>query len=283
LPALHARLFPLLCVAALALGGCEATKSRPEFSERLKVVHANGETLVPGRSEYVVALDADTLDATLALGARPVGEATPVAGRRLPRYLGDRLGAVAPVGPPWNVKVAEVARQEPDVILGNRRRHGPIYRRLKEIAATVTSEDAGGGDWKLDFRLYGEALGRPDAAERLLDGYDRRVARLRRQLPRGTEVSLLRTSHGGVRAYGANSFAGTILEDAGLRVVPWRDADAILVARAPGDGDTYRRLVSGPRWRAGRVHLVRDDTWMVGQGMLAARLVTADLRRLLGR
>jgi iron complex transport system substrate-binding protein len=181
-----------------------------------------------------------------------------------------------------------------------------MYSELKQIAATVNAEDPGGEDWRLDFRLYGEAVGRPDAAERLLHDYDARMARLRRRLRRGTRVSLVRTLPGGVRAYCAGSFAGTILDDAGLErptaqsqplasvavspeQLPALDADLVLLSRAPGDRDTYRRLLSDPRWRslravrAGRVHTVRDDPWMVGQGMLAARVVISDLDRLLGR
>jgi iron complex transport system substrate-binding protein len=109
-----------------------------------------------------------------------------------------------------------------------------------------------------------------------------------------------------VRAYPSGSFAGTILGDAGfsrppaqrplvpiLEVspdqIPSLDGDVIFLGRGPGDRAAYRRLVADPRWqrlravRSGHVVQVRDDVWFVGQGILAARLVIAELARRFGR
>jgi iron complex transport system substrate-binding protein len=60
----------------------------------------------------------------------------------------------------------------PDLILGSADRQEKLYDDLSRIAPTVMT-DGGGGQWKLNLRLVGEALGRTNDAEGLLTAYDR--------------------------------------------------------------------------------------------------------------
>ena len=298
--------FAALAATAALLAGCEATKNTPEEISHLKVAHANGETIVPPRAERVITLAPDALDTTVALGVSPMAAGLAPRHRGLPRYLGRRVAEAETVGPASRPDLDRIRALDPDLILASRPAQGRIYRRLADIAPTVTSEAVGHADWELNTRLHAEALGRQAAGERLLRDYDHRVARLKRALgPRRgrVEVSLVRVVPSGVRVYNLGSYAGSILKDAGVgrpRVqrrprpfveVPARDTarldgDLILLGRAPGSEAAYRRLVSSPRWqalrgvRAGRVRRVDDDGWYVGQGILAARVVMADLARL---
>ena len=305
---LASRLVALAAAAAL-LAGCEASESTPESKARLKVAHASGETIVPSRADRVVTLASDALDASLALGVSPVGAGVPAGQRRLPAYLGRLTRGVRSVGSSADPDLGRIEALDPNLILANRRGQGRFYRRLAELAPTVTSAVMGRADWELNVRLYSEALNRPQAGERLLGDYDRRVAQLRRFAgPRRgqVKVSLVRTAPDGVRAYAAFSFAGSILKDAGIgrpqhqtakrpyfvvasRDIDSLDGDLILLSRAPGSESVYRRLVGDPRWQAlggvrrGRVRRVDDSAFYVGNGMLAARAVMRDLRRLLPR
>jgi iron-siderophore transport system substrate-binding protein len=300
----------LLCAAALlaaVVSACQVTKASKEGKSPLKLLHANGQSFVPARADRVVTLESESLDDVLAFGVKPIGTATTTADGHLPRYLGRRTAGVEIVGPAWRLDLRKIERLDPDLILGSKRRQGSIYGRLKDISSTITVEQAG-KDWKLNLRLYGEALGRPDQGERLLDDYDRRAASVRRALGRrrGTTASVVETAKDGVRVYSLGAFSGSILADVGLKRPPAQDVDivsasvspdqipsldagAVFLARAPGDGATYRRLTSDPRWRAlravrsGHVYRVSDDAWIVGQGLLASRAVMADLRRTLGR
>jgi iron complex transport system substrate-binding protein len=292
-------------LCALGAVGCDIAPTQKGSS--LKVDHANGETLVPNRAHRLVTLEGEALDDALAYGVKPYAAATTTVDNRLPRYLARRARGVRVLGPAWDLDPGRIAAIHPDLILGSRERDGPLYPRLNGIAPTVNTTRPG-GDWKLNLRLYGEALQRPDTAERMLNDYDGRIARLRRRLraPYRTEVSVVRTTPGGVRAYPSGSFAGTVLGDAGfsrppaqralvpiLEVspdqIPSLDGDVIFLGRAPGDGGTYRRLVADPRWRrlravrTGHVVQVPDDVWFVGQGVLAARLMIAELARRFGR
>jgi iron complex transport system substrate-binding protein len=300
-PALRAPLALLALAAACAsLAGCEVTSASKERKSSLKVLHANGESFVPAHADRLVTLESEALDDSLALGFKPVGAATTGAGDGLPGYLGRRTAGVARLGPASRPDLRRIASLDPDLILGSRHTQGRLYRRLEDIATTINVERAG-DDWKIELRLYAEALQRTDPGERLLDGYDAHAARVRRALPHGgAKVSVVRTEPGGVRAYSKGSFSGSILADLGLRrpraqesVTPSRrvaakdiaslDADFVFLARAPGSDATYRLLSADPRWQGlrGRVVPVSDDAWITGQGYLAARRVLSDVQRAL--
>jgi iron complex transport system substrate-binding protein len=302
---------PLLALLALAsaagsLAGCEIAKTSKEGESPLKVLHANGESFVPAHASAVVTLEPEELDDVLAFGVKPIGTVTSGNGR-LPDYLSRLDAGVKLVGPPWDVDLKKIEALDPDLIMGSRHRQGSLYKRLRAITYAVTIEESG-RDWKLNLRLVGESLGRPDAGERLLDDYDARAERVRRRLPaaRGTKVSLVRTQRDGVRAFSRHSFAGSIVGDLGFSQpgaqnsdrtsvtisparIPSLDADYIFLGRAPGDASVYRRLTADPRWkrlravRAGHVVMVPDDVWFVGQGVLASRLVLRDLQHALSR
>lgn len=304
---LASRLFAL-AAAAVLLAGCAST-SPAEDTSHLRVAHAAGESIVPPRASRVVALASDAVDAALALGVRPLGAALAPERRGLPRYLGAPARQIKLVGPATKVDVGKVKSLTPDLILGDKLEQDKLYPDLNAIAPTVYSDEVGRADWELNLRLYSEALGRPAAGERLLRDYDHRVARVKRALGPGRgllEVSLVRVMRDGVRAYGEGSYTGSILQDCGIGrspiqggslpyfTVPPRelsklDGDLILLSRAPGSDATYRKLTSDPRWRAlrgvrsDRVRSVDDGAWYVGQGILAARAIMADLGRLLPR
>ena len=300
----------LLGLAGLA--GCsDATgEGEDEFlSARLHVAHAQGDTYVPGRSERVIALTPDSLDAAVALGVEPVGAATSADGT-LPSYLPKAARErIRPVGPAFKLDVAAIEELDADVIVGTMERQGTRYGTLNRISPTVMTDDTG-HSWEVNTRLDGEAFGRTDEAEELLIRYDRRAAAVRRKLARGPrpEVSVVRVLPDGPRAVGGRSFAGTILGDVGLprpraqrierqwasrkragRDLSALDGDVILLSSPRGGLPALRALSADSRWtqleavRAGRVYRLSDDVWGAGGGVLAAEAALRDLERVLAR
>jgi ABC-type Fe3+-hydroxamate transport system substrate-binding protein len=228
-----------ILLAAFAAGalGCQESgfDERKETARPLKVQHILGESKVPGQAERPVALTTDALDDVLALGLEPV--AAVVEGGELPSYLRRPASGVELIG------VDEVEAADPDVILGSVEEQGERYEELSRIAPTVMIQ-GGGSQWKLDLRLVGEGTGRTNDAEALLSDYDRRVAALRRALPKDAKVS------GNV---GRDSFAATVLADAGVELLRSGQADARL----------------------------EDPVWRGPGGLLAARAALADLKQIL--
>jgi iron complex transport system substrate-binding protein len=254
----------LAATAAFALGCQESGfDERKETARPLKVQHVKGESKVPGQAERVITLSLGALDDTLALGVRPVRAAIP--GLEPPRYLRGPAAGVEAIKPVTEEDMAALDAASPDLIVG---RQGRLYDDLSLVAPTVITEP-GGGRWKLNVRLVGEALGRTNDAEALLTDYDRRVAGVRRAVEGRPRVAVARHAGSGWEVAKRDSFAATILADAGFRQARSLDsADVVLASRAPQglDGSFLR---------------VEDALWWGPGGVHASRAALADLNRIL--
>jgi iron complex transport system substrate-binding protein len=257
---------PLLAATAAFALGCQESgfDESKETARPLKVQHVKGESKVPGQAERVATLSVDALDDTLALEVRPVRAAIP--GLEPPRHLRGPAAGVEPMHPVTEEDLVALDAAEPDLIVG---RQSALYEDLSLIAPTVITEP-GSGQWKLNLRLVGEALGRTNDAEALLTDYDRLVASLRRAVEGRPSVAVARMTDDGLRFAERDSFAGTILADAGLRQVRTVDAaDRLLVAASPG-----ARL-------DGNFETVDAALWWGPGGVFAARAALDDLKRIL--
>jgi iron complex transport system substrate-binding protein len=238
----------LIAIALVgALAGCQESgfDESKETQRPLKVQHALDPltgTKVPGQAERPLALTADTLGDSLALGVRPVAAAV------VPPYLKRAARGVEVVS---DTDLAAIEAAGPDVILGAKEFQGDEYDELRKIAPTIMSE---GFDWKLNLRLHGEALGRTNDAEELLIDWDNRVAKVRKAIG-GRKLSIVVGLARGTGDFGLDpeSFAGSILADLGIK--PGRRGDQVL------------HVTAGREW--------------VGGGVLAARAVLAGVTRAL--
>lgn len=297
-------------------GGTPAAgqSSGPRAAGERVVQHAMGETRVPANPRRVVVLDTGELDSALALGITPVGSVTGREGSGFPEYLGDRVAGIKSVGSYEQPNLESIAALKPDLILSSKLRHEKIYPQLSQIAPTVFTETVG-LPWKENLALHAEALGKLAEGERLLNAYESRAAEFRTKMGDRlgrTRVSLVRALPDHIRVMMKASFAGRILEDAGLprppaqdkdvfmeRVtskegIPLMDGDAIFVmqfvpeqgARA-GEGTLLKGWLDDPLWKnlaavqARRVYEVSDDVWARGIGILGANKVLDDLFRYL--
>jgi iron complex transport system substrate-binding protein len=247
-------LLPLLAALTLLALGCQESgfNEEKETEKPLKVQHALGETKVPGQAKEPMTLTVDALDDTLALKVPPTRAAVP--GAKLPAHLSDAGGGVSLMRPVTASDLAAVEAVHPDLILGSAESQGKLYEDLSRIAPTVMT-DGGGGQWKLNLRLVGEALGRTNDAEQLLTDYDREAAEAKRAISGRPTVAVARMTANGVRYAPRDSFAGTILADAGVKQV-----------RGPGADVTLRG---------------NEQLWWGNGGALAARAALDELRAAL--
>jgi iron complex transport system substrate-binding protein len=217
-------LLPLLAALALLVAGCQESgfDENKETSKPLKVQHALGESKVPGQAQEPLTLTVDALDDTLALKLHPARAAVPDA--KLPAYLRGAGRGVSLMRPVTASDLAAVEAVHPDLILGSAGGQSKLYEDLSRIAPTVMT-DGGGGQWKLNLRLVGEALGRTNDAEQLLTDYDREAAEARKAIAGRPTVAVARMTADGLRYAPRDSFAGTILADAGVEQVRGRGAD----------------------------------------------------------
>lgn len=300
--------------AAVALAGCGAPMGPSDAQaagETREIVHAMGTTRVPVQPKRVVVLDTDKMDTALTLGVKPVGAARAGELTGWPTYFGaDATQGVKEVGTLQEPNLEGIAALAPDLILGSKFRQEKYYDELSKIAPTVFTENVG-KPWKENFLLDGEALGKGKEARDLLAAYEARAKALGAKLgdAAALKVSVVRFMPTEIRLYGPESFSGIVLADVGVgrperqlladkddrrfdRISPERvseaDGDVIFVA-AYGEkaAAAQAAVTAGPLWlslgavRAGRVHVVPDETWMTGIGVTAAGKILDDLEKYL--
>ncbi len=274
------------------------------------IADAMGTVTVPDAPRRVVVLTNEGTEALLALGVVPVGAANSWVGDPWWDHIADRMGDAVPVGTESAVNLELVAALEPDLILANKQRHEEIHPQLTAIAPTVMSAELR-GDWKINLRLYAEAVGRRAEGDAVIADYDAAVADLRARLGAATAeaVSVVRFLPGQIRIYQLDSFSGVLLRDLGFARPAIQDVEAFAIRTGKesipdmdgdrifhftwdtGDGQGTAladEVLTDPLWQtlsaveAGKVHAVSDAIWNTAGGILAARLMLDDIARIYG-
>lgn len=274
------------------------------------VTDSMGTVTVPDAPKRIVVLTNEGTEALLALGVTPVGAANSWNGDPWWDHISDAMDGAEPVGKESAVNLELIAALEPDLILANKQRHEEIYPQLTAVAPTVMSKKLR-GDWKINFRLYAEALGKEQEADAAIADYDASVADLREKLGDhlNEEVSVIRFVPGQIRIYQLDSFSGVLLKDIGFHrpanqnveefairtgkeSIPDMDGDRIFYfTYDTGDGkgtSLEEEVLADPLWqslsavKAGKVHQVSDAIWNTAGGILAAKLMLHDIAGIYG-
>ncbi len=218
-----------LSVLLLGLGGCggsgegdaSTTGGNDPAAERT-ITDAKGVAVtVPGKPERVLPLSEPTLDATIALGLKPVGTTAGRGQNAIPSYLQARTKDVKSVGGLGQPNLEQVAALAPDVILldGTAFQDAAVIDKLRQIAPTVFVSKTG-ADWRTAFEQTADALGRKTEGADVLAAYDQHVNETKLALKGKTDqqISVVRWAGIGLPAvFGNELIAGRVLTDIGLQ------------------------------------------------------------------
>lgn len=275
-----------------------------------EVKHAMGVTDVPENPQRIVVLTNEGTEAVLALGFKPVGAVRSWTGSPWYKHIADKMEGVEVLGEESAINLELIAGLQPDLILGNKTRQENIYDQLSAIAPTVMSERLR-GDWKMNFALYADALGKKAEGDVQLKAFDDKAARLSEALgdKKMEKVSLIRFMPGLTRIYYKDTFPGMIFEQIGIQRPAVQDkpgfADDVTKERIPefnGDRLFYFVYETGngkassqaddwlaePLWqnlpvvKAGNAVPVDDAVWNTAGGAIAANLLLDDIARVYG-
>lgn len=282
--------------------------SEPDGVFPRTITHFGGTTTIPAPPQRVVVIATGQTDAALTLGVVPVGAASGDDADLVPRYVRDafpqyaaQLASIAPVGTRQSPNLEAIAALHPDLVLANAAASQDIYPALSAIAPTVLVQGTG-VNWKQDFLLLADGLGKEGAAQTFLGDFTTDAAALGESAGEET-VSFVRVTADRTRIFGVASFAGFIAWDARLGRPPAQQFDATSKDLSPeelvlADADRIFYSVQGatteaatagsatvanPLWQAlpavrdGRAVLVDDDPWYLNAGPTAARLVLTGL------
>jgi iron complex transport system substrate-binding protein len=294
----------LAAVAALALSACgsdkEEEKKPKAGGDQRTVTTVMGDVKVPGTPKRVVVLDTDALDSAVTLGVTPVGAVTAEGGAPLSTYLPEeKLKGIEKVGLISEPNLEAIHGLKPDLIISSKARDEKNYDELSKIAPTVFTETTG-PDWRKNFTLHADVLGKKAEAEKVVADYEKSIAEVTEALggadkAAGTTVGFVRFLEGAdTRLYMNDTFIGSILKDLkvgrpdnvdktgfSLDVSPERineaEADVIFYSTY-GDPAKAKETstTGGALWKKlgavkdGKTFKVDDNLWMLGIGYTGA-------------
>ncbi|WP_006245659.1 iron-siderophore ABC transporter substrate-binding protein [Mycolicibacterium tusciae] len=289
----------------------EPTPVDPGPPDRL-VRHAAGETQVRADPQRIVVLSGDQLDTLCALGlqSRVVAAALPEGSSRQPSYLGKVIHDVPGAGSRSAPDVDAIKAATPDLILGSEALTPQDFGELSAIAPTVFT-GAPGVAWRDTTRTVGEATGRLDAANAMLDGFERAADKTGADNDATHfQASVVQFTDATMRVYGPANFPGSVLSAVGVdRPAAQRftdkpyieigitdtdlenspdlsaaDGDIVYISfDSPAAKDRAPRVMESDAWkklsanRDNRIFAVNNEVWQTGEGIVAARGILADL------
>jgi iron complex transport system substrate-binding protein len=267
-----------------------------------RVIHYSGSTLLAKAPQRVAVLSTGQNDGLLTLGLVPVGTTRDDQGRLYADYLVQSFASrqtemrrTADLGSRSAPDLEVLAALRPDLILVNKAMLTPQMHALyQRIAPTVVTR-GNGVNWKIDFLLLADALGRSDQAREWLKQYHADASVLAGSWPAGgaPSVSFVQANPARNRIMGVRSFTGSIAEDAGLQRPPSQrfagnsqDISSELLDQADADWIFYAArdkslgsLTGSPLWPrlrgAAQGHSLRVglDPFYLNAGPSAARTV----------
>ncbi len=285
----------------------------PTTAECAVVQHIAGKTCVPKRFERLVTLDSMAFEYAVAAGLAPIATVRSDFHTSLEPLLTEATD-IGTTGEPSLEKILDL---KPDLILGLDF-HQSIYPQLAQMAPTLLISFEHSGQWKDIFLQMAATLNQTTAANHAMAAYQARAADFQAQMGArldDLQVSVLRLYPDTINLYLADSFPGTVLQDAGLARPPAQAIDAAeaeqrfgnpiqtsisreLLAQADGDviflwtGENtaeenqrlqqqLEALQQDPLWRqlkavqSGQAYQV--PSYWIGSGPIAANAVLDDL------
>ena len=299
---------PSAAPSALAEGMGSDVDKDGTFPRTVK--HFKGSTALKAAPLRIAVLSTGQLDDLLSLGVVPAVNTRATNAGLVPDYLATafpqykaQLAAMTDAGTRQAPNLETLAKAKPDLILANDSL-GDLYPKLSKIAPTVVT--AGNGiNWKRDLLLVGDAVGKGQQAQRLVDD----IAADAVAGGKGSKavISMVRFTPDRIRMFGVSSFTGSIAvdmglerpksqqfkaisEDIGSESIDTADGDWIFYSvQGAADKTDAASVLAGPLWKsmgavkAGHAIKVDDDPWYLNAGPTAARLVVRQLAEHIGK
>ncbi|MDM9379748.1 iron-siderophore ABC transporter substrate-binding protein [Chlorogloeopsis sp. ULAP01] len=277
------------------------------------VQHAMGVTCVPDHPQRVVTLSTMDLANALALGIKPIATANDfrTATGEFPPYLSSHAQGIPTLGNSGQPNLEKILYLKPDLIFSwwgsPPKSINPLVSKIAPTVAYSWWESS----WKEIFNSTAQLLGKEQAAQVAWQHYQTKIQDLKTALGnryQDKKISFIYFYFGRIGTNVNNSFAGSILKDAGLQRPPDQDrviepygytefsleeinqadGDVLFVASFTDDDQkVVENLQRNPLWQTlkavqqKQVYFVSGVTWIWGSDMIGAEAVIDDLRKYL--
>ncbi|MBF2058130.1 MAG: iron-siderophore ABC transporter substrate-binding protein [Cyanobacterium sp. T60_A2020_053] len=319
---MYAEKYGLLLTLTLLIFGCQSqnieNKNISLSQENcLEIEHSQGKTCIPKNWQTVVTLDSVTAENLIALGIKPVGTTF----SSLSQHFEDELINVTNIGEIGEPNLEKILQLKPDLIVGIDSNEN-IYNQLSQIAPTVLVKFNHSGEWREVFKNFSILINKEELWQKSITDYENRLVEFKQKMGNNLaeiEVSVVRIYPDSINLYLRDSFAGTILTDAGLsrpesqnigaeeaqkitgnpiqmkiskEALNQADGDVIFIWTGENDpqinAELQQKIIElqkDPLWqnlkavKNGRVYQV--PSYWIGSGPLAANLILDDLFKYL--
>lgn len=195
----------------------ESNETSSDSQTKRVIKHLRGETTIIGEPSKIAVLDYRLADSMIALGTKPYAMTTYLGNTDLEYMEGNPLDGVVGLGDDINLEA--ILHAEPDLIIA-RQGHVEQFDSLNKIAPTIILEES--ANWRDDFRLFAEVLGKTQEADNWLKQYEDKVADAKSKIAplidSGKTAVVLRILPKEYRVYGTKQQLGGILYgDLGLQ------------------------------------------------------------------
>ena len=163
----------VLAATTLLLAGCGGTAEESDDADSVTVDTLKGEVEVPEDAKNAVVLNSPAADAAAGLGVTPVAVAS-AKDQIMPWQKGvtDDVADGSLINAEYAPNLEKIAAYEPDVIFAApwNIADDATYDQLSDIAPVIIPDtESANPDWDEMTEQVGEALGKSDEAEELID------------------------------------------------------------------------------------------------------------------
>lgn len=177
------------------LAGCKSTTvtNTAESKDVHTIKHELGETQIKGTPQRVVVLEYGFIEAVLASGVKPVGVADDNKPKQLDAEVRKQIEGYTSVGTRSQPSLETIKMLKPDLIIADLDRHKNVYEELSKIAPTLVLKNVNGTyeETLQTFKIIGDALGKKDAIEKVIEDHKTRVNDLKAKVPKENSSVLL--------------------------------------------------------------------------------------------
>lgn len=290
----------LTALLIVACQGDSVNQASDKLADCRKIQHALGEVCVPQNPSRLVSLDDVTLANALALEIPSIGVSLD---GEMPKYIANSE-QITRLGKSEQPSLEKILQLKPDLIMGLEFWGESIFQQLSQIAPTALGNWDGYPSWREYFDFVANVLDREDEAKQVWDQYTQKVEAIQTALGnqlQNIEVSVVYACCGTITIDAENSFAGSILDDIGIRrpdnhaaveggiiilseeLIPEMDADVLFVAVYDEESEQILEdWQQKPLWnqlravQKGQVYVVDTGIWR-GGNPIAADLMLDEL------
>ncbi|MEM7537353.1 MAG: ABC transporter substrate-binding protein [Chloroflexota bacterium] len=288
------------CASIQPVAAPETAAEEADTATVQEITHELGTTMIDGVPERVVVLEYSYADNLGTLGIAPVGYAVD----SMPDYLLPFTAEVGAeeVGTRAEPSLEAIALLDPDLIIGDLRRHTEIYDQLSEIAPTVIFNSLRGSyqDQLDTFEVIAQILGMEAEAATLISEHEEAFAATANATnPDAGEFVIGVLWSGRYTAHSNESFMGSFVESLGrTNALATREGEtqyilelegfatinpsSVVILCAPGDQAVLDELQAEPVWQASdafqnnQVYIFNRNLWSKGRGLMAFEAILQD-------